>query len=183
MSLETKLSSLVAAIGGDIKTILTSIGNLASLTSTDKTSLVLAINSVKADITAVENSIANSAGINDNGSTTSTTETYSINKITNLLTTLEQTVKSDILGSAPATLDTLQELASALSDNPSFATDIATSLGHRVRFDAAQSLDSTQQATARTNINAASDTDFQALITGLGNYDADIVTLYNNAKA
>ena len=42
------------------------------------------------------------------------------------------TAISDLVDGAPALLDTLNELAAAIADNPSYATDIATSLGEKV---------------------------------------------------
>lgn len=58
-----------------------------------------------------------------------------------------------LVDSAPATLDTLNELAAALGDDPNFATTVSTALGNRVRVDtAAQGLNGTQQQNARTNM-------------------------------
>lgn len=48
MSLQTRLEALVSAIGADVKALNTSVGALASLTTTAKTSLVAAINEVNA---------------------------------------------------------------------------------------------------------------------------------------
>jgi hypothetical protein len=48
MSLQSNLASLITAIGTDYKTIVGNIGTLSSLTTTAKTSLVAAINEVKA---------------------------------------------------------------------------------------------------------------------------------------
>jgi hypothetical protein len=42
------------------------------------------------------------------------------------------TVVSDLVDGAPALLDTLNELAAAIADNPNYATNIATSLGEKV---------------------------------------------------
>lgn len=59
-----------------------------------------------------------------------------------------------LVASAPATLDTLDELSAALNDDPNFATTIATSLGNRVRTDtAAQGLNPTQKTNAKTNLD------------------------------
>jgi len=61
-----------------------------------------------------------------------------------------------IVASAPAALDTLNELATALGNDASFATTTATSLGNRLRVDtAAQGLTGTQQSNARTNLGLA----------------------------
>lgn len=61
-----------------------------------------------------------------------------------------------LIDAAPGTLDTLNELAAALGDDPNFATTINTALANRVRVDAAQTFTTLQQDQARTNINAAS---------------------------
>lgn len=55
-------------------------------------------------------------------------------------------------GGASSALDTLNELAAALGDDPDFAATIAAALGERVRHDAAQVLTATQQGRARANI-------------------------------
>ena len=60
---------------------------------------------------------------------------------------------ANLVASAPATLDTLNELAAALGNDASFATTTATSLGNRLRVDtAAQGLNTTQQSNGRTNL-------------------------------
>ncbi|MCE6073370.1 hypothetical protein FS799_00675 [Agrobacterium vitis] len=63
---------------------------------------------------------------------------------------------TSLVGSSPAALDTLNELAAALGNDPSFATTTATALGNRVRFDAAQSRSDSEKLQARSNIDAAS---------------------------
>lgn len=65
-----------------------------------------------------------------------------------------------LIDASPATLDTLNEIAAALGDDPNFATTMTNALANRVRVDTAtQGLTATQQANARANINAASATD------------------------
>lgn len=89
-----------------------------------------------------------------------------------------------VVNSAPATLDTLNELATALGDDPNFATTTATALGNRVRVDAAQSLTAAQQDQARSNIgiiqtrSLANGTDFNTLTTA-GTYVANVATVVN----
>lgn len=46
---------------------------------------------------------------------------------------------STVIGAAPETLDTLNELAAALGDDPNFATSIATALG--LKLDANSTID------------------------------------------
>lgn len=154
MSLETRLGDLITAIGTDYKTFRTwltgsATGTLASLTTTDKTSLIAAINELEArpsgggDVTQGD--------LDD--------------------------LKDEILGAGvPAALDTLDELAAALGDDANFATTVTTALGNRVRVDINnQGLTSPQQLNARTNIAAVGSAD-------IGNYDADLVALYETAK-
>ena len=58
---------------------------------------------------------------------------------------------SGIVNSAPATLDTLNELAAALGDDPDFATTTATNIGTKLAKSSNLS-DLTNAATARTNL-------------------------------
>jgi hypothetical protein len=41
---------------------------------------------------------------------------------------------ADLIGAAPATLDTIQELAAALGDDPNFSVTLATSLGEKANL-------------------------------------------------
>ena len=67
--------------------------------------------------------------------------------------TYVNTQVSNLVDSAPSTLDTLNELAAALGDDANFSTTTATSLGNRLRIDVAnQSLTSTQKTNALTNL-------------------------------
>lgn len=51
--------------------------------------------------------------------------------------TYVDTAVSNLVNSAPATLDTLNELASALGNDPNFATTVATNIGNKVSIDSA----------------------------------------------
>ena len=64
-----------------------------------------------------------------------------------------------VIDSAPAALDTLNELAAALGDDPNFSATITTALGNRLRFDAAQTLDAGEQSQAQDNLNVYSRTE------------------------
>lgn len=61
---------------------------------------------------------------------------------------------ADLVASSPAALDTLNELAAALGNDPAFATTMATALGLRLRVDAAQGLTGAQQLQALTNLGS-----------------------------
>jgi hypothetical protein len=221
MSLETRLTALAQALGTDVKTLTTSIGVLANLNTTAKTSLVLAINEVLAaaaanstkigdtgtltttatsslvaainELNAALGAVDVSGLIDDLAISTVTDKTYSANKITNLIAA----ATAALVDSSPAALNTLNELATALGNDPNFATTITTALGNRVRVDAAQTFTAPEQTQARDNIGAASTaqvstaqstantatTDLAALILALGNIDRDFVADYNAAKA
>lgn len=59
-----------------------------------------------------------------------------------------------LLNSAPGALDTLNELAQALGNDPNFASTVNTALANRLRVDtAAQGLSGTQKTNAKTNID------------------------------
>lgn len=177
MTLETRIVALAQTIGGDIKSLRTSQGTLSALNTTTKTSLVAAINELLA--------LMGSAGasIDDNAGNGSTAVTWSADKIFDSIEAAKTALKNELVNGAGAALDTFNEFAAALNNDPSFAATIAVEIANRVRFDAAQTLTSPQQAQARSNIGAASAADVSGLIAGLGAYDSDYVAAYNTAKA
>lgn len=172
MTLQTQLASVVTAIGGDIKALLTRVGVLTNLTTTAKGDLVSAINEVNAKPSG------GGTGAEIADGTTATTTVWSSSKTSTEITSARTALKAEILGpGVPAALDTLDELAAAIGDNASYAASITTALGNRVRTDtAAQGLTGTEQTNARTNIAAAS-------AVAVGDTEADLVALYTAAKA
>lgn len=163
MTLETRVRDLATRVATEINTIRTERGALTSLTTSEKTSIVLAINELVTAISAL-------ADIQIDDESTDTGSTWSSTKISTEIST----AVSDLVDSAPGTLDTLAELATAIQSNDTDITGILTSLSNRVRVDtAAQGLNTTQQGNARTNIAAQSsadigdtDRDFAADFTG-----------------
>lgn len=159
MSLATKITDLAVRIATECKTLRTLVNgnaaNLSALTTTTKTNLVAALNELDADLAALAASVGTGASIND-ALGVSTTQTWSISKIAAEI----QAAKNALTNGAASALDTLAELASALGNDANFAASTAAALGNRVRTDtAAQGLNATQRANARTNIDAASATD------------------------
>jgi hypothetical protein len=69
---------------------------------------------------------------------------------------------ANLIDSAPSTLDTLNELASALGDDPNFATTVATSLGNKADIDSPTftGIPLAPTATANTNTNQIATTAF-----------------------
>ena len=169
MSLETKIVALAQAMGTDVKALRLAQGDLTSLTTTTKTSLVAAINEL---VLLVANS--GGAGIDD-GATSGGAVTWSVDKITSSITAASNALKDELVGGAADALDTLAELAAALGDDPNFATTIATELGNRVRYDAPQTLTVEQKTQACTNIGAAE-------LAAIGNPERDLAAVYAAAK-
>jgi hypothetical protein len=164
MTLETKIISVVQAIGADIKDLRTKQGDLAALSTTAKGNLVAAINELYGLLGS------SGAVIDDNAGNGATSVTWSADKIFDTIEAAKTTVKAELTDGASTALDTLAELAAALGNDPNYAATIATELGNRVRYDAAQTLTTAQQLQACTNI-------------GVGNPEHDFVTDYTTAKA
>ena len=160
-TLAARIADLATRLATECKSIRTLVnGNtadLSSLTTTQKTSLVAAINELK---TAIDNS-GSSITISD--STSSTTEVWSSSKVSSAIAQ----AKSDLVNGAGAALDTLSELAAALGNDASFASTVTTALGYRLRFDAAQALTTGQKTQACANL-------------GIGEPDTDFVTTFNS---
>lgn len=142
MPLVTNLNSLVTRIATEFKTISGRIGVLTSLTTTEKTSLVGAINEIRAGQAQ--------AGAQINDTTPGAATVYSSSKTEDRITA----AVTGLVNAAPAALDTLKELSDALGGDAAFATTVNTALSNRVRYDAAQTLTSPQQVQARANIGA-----------------------------
>lgn len=163
MSLQTQLVALAQAIGADIKILKTNDGNLSSLNTTAKNSLVAAINEVLA-------LVGSGGGALISDTTKTTTTTWSSSKIDTSINDAVVALKNSLVNGAGAALDTFKELQDALGNDPTFAATMATALSNRVRFDAAQTLSTAQQLQACTNI-------------GVGDPGTDFVAAYNTAKA
>lgn len=160
MSLQTKITALIAAIASDIKTLLANTGNLANLTTANKTSLVNSLNELKSSIANIDlTSLISDATL------TSTQKTYSIDKINAQIAA----AVASLVNSAPGTLDTLKELADALTADSSTLSGLVTAIGNRVRFDAAQSLTDPEKITACQNL-------------GIGDPTTDLAAAYSAAK-
>lgn len=168
MSLEQNLKNLTTRVGTECKALRTMVnGNLADLSSlatTQKSSLVGALNELKDTIDAISQNGA--AVIND--SATSTASTWSSQKTATHVSTQINSALAALVSGAPGALDTINELATALGNDANFAASVASSIASRVRFDEAQALTEGQKAMACANI-------------GVGNPDADFVSTFNGA--
>lgn len=164
MSLATRLTDFATAVGTAIKGSKTLInGNaadLSGLSTTNKTSLMAAINEVNAKPSG-------GAAIND-VSNASTTETYSINKIKQTADDAAAAAKVEILGGVGVAQDTLAELKAYVDSGQ--AADI-TALGNRLRVDAAQGLGAPQRQFGRDNLDVYSKAE-------IGDPETDIAAVF-----
>lgn len=166
MTLEQRLTELTGAIGNDVKTLLANQGNLSTLSTTAKGSIVSAINEIFG--------LLGTGGVTINdASTSSTVETYSVTKILSLLNSF----RDDLLGGVPATIfDTLKEISDYLVGDQAATNGLITAMASRVSVDTVQAFNDTQKAQGRANLGAYGATE-------IGNPDTDLLTIYNTAKA
>lgn len=161
-TLSGQVSALATQLGVDIKGLISNIGTLSSLTTTQKASLVVAINELKAGLTSLEGELASAVGIDD--STIATTTTWSSSKINTAIAT----AISDLVDGAPDLLNTLKELADAIETNQDAIEALEAIAAGHVKYDAAQTLTDAQKSQARSNIGASSSADLTALSNRVG---------------
>lgn len=217
MSLQTRLSDLITSIGTDYKQLRTWItgsntGTLATLTTTDKSSLVAAINEVDAQSTSAPDASETVKGIVELATLAEVaTGTDALRAVTAAGVRQERTaLKEEILGAGvPGALDTLDELAAALGDDANFASTVTTSLSNKQPLDtdltaiaglvsAADTVPyatgvgtwalATFTAAGRTLVGAATAAAQRTALavystTEMGDPETDLVALYTTAKA
>ena len=91
MSLESRIIALAQAVGGDVKALTAAQGSLTSLGTTNKTSLVAAINEL---LTLVGSS---GASIDDGAGDGNTAVTWSANKIFDSIEAAKTAVKNELV--------------------------------------------------------------------------------------
>ena len=138
-TLEQRLSSVIQAIGSDIKALKTAKGDLSSLSTTQKGNLVAALN----EIFTLASSKATQSDI----------------------TTAINSLKSEIMGTGvPEALDTLKEIATYIQSDETLGVSLSTAITKRVRFDDIQTLTTNEKLQACTNIGIGNpDTDLVAV--------------------
>jgi hypothetical protein len=86
---------------------------------------------------------------------TAPTAAQTVNSTQIATTEYVRTAITNVVGGAPGALDTLQELAAAINNDNSYAATVTAALGVRLRVDAVQGLNPTQQAQAVSNLGLA----------------------------
>lgn len=158
MTFEQRAVALAQGIGGSVRTLLHDLGELAALTTTNKESLVGAINELKQTLGAIDLTALISDG------TTTTENAWSVDKIIAALTAAKQ----DIIDGAPQAYDTLKEISDYLAANDVTIGSLLTDIGSTVRYDASQSLLGAEQFQACDNI-------------GIADYDIDLVSIFSES--
>lgn len=128
MTLETNLSTLTTRVATELKAHKVLINNnaadLSALTTTNKANLVAAINEL---VTAI-----GGAGATIDDGAISTLTVWSSDKTDGEIDSRVATAVADLIDASPATLNTLNELAAALGDDPNFATTVAGNIAAKV---------------------------------------------------
>ena len=167
-TLASRLSDLAQLMGTDVKTLTAKIGNLATLSTASKTSLVAAINEVYGLI-----GTGGGSAVIDDTATTATDKTWSANHITAKLVEFREA----LLGGVPATaFDTLKEIADYIGQDQTATSGLVAAMAVRVSVADVQSFTNPQKIQGRANIGAYG-------VEEIGNPDTDLVTIYNTAKA
>lgn len=161
-TLNQQIQALATQVGSDVKTLIAKQGDLSTLTTSQKASLVLAINELNSAISQIDMSKVIEDG------QTAADKTWSSNKILSEITTKCNEVKTALLGGAGDAYDTLKELADLITDNKELIDSLQELAGAHVRYDAAQELSPGQKTQARSNIGAADDAEYQATKTAVG---------------
>lgn len=160
---QERIKLLAEAIAADIKSIKNNSGDLTSLSTVAKTSLVAAINEIFGLANTAQTSV--DTLIDDTATNGNTTKAWSADKIYDELTAAIDSLRTELKAGAGEALDTFKELANALGDDPNFATTIATAMAKRVRVDAAQTFTVAEKLQGCENL-------------GLGDPDHNFVTDY-----
>ena len=149
---EAEIKLLATEMGTQIKAVKALLGVLGSLTTTEKASLVLAINEVNAKTAG--------AGAQIDDATPRTTTVYSSSKTDTQIAEARAALKAELLGGAGAAFDSLKELADLITasdiDDDAALAALMTAVGNRVRFDAVQTLTGPQKVQANTNMGSVS---------------------------
>ena len=158
----TLVNALATVMGSDIKSLSASVqtalnreGDLATLTTTEKSTLVGALNELKAGLNSVTSTAIDAA-------------------------TAQSMIDAGIaalVNGAPDALNTLNELAAALNEDQTALDGILQALAKRVRVDAVQNFTDEEKTQGRSNIGAAASADVGDVGT------ADFVATYTASKA
>ncbi|MNG47008.1 hypothetical protein D3C79_48750 [compost metagenome] len=184
MSISANLILLAQALGADVKALTAAQGDLASLPTTNKTSLAAALAEIHGLVQAGGAQIDDAAGNGD------VDVVWSADKVFDSIEAAKTAVKNELLDGAGGAYDTFKELQDLLVGQDDAVAALTALIGNAVRFDQPQVLTPEQRDFALGNIGAASNVELAALSgqvnaidQAIGDADADLVAAYNAAKA
>ena len=163
MTLRQRIDALVDAIGTKFKEVIGKIGSTDMLQTTERGSVVGAVNELKTRIDNI-GSGNSGAAIDD----TAPDKAYSSQKVDSLINAAKTAVKSEILDGADAAYDTLSEVAKYIEQDKTGATALSEAVAKRLRIDESQVLTQAQKTAVETTLN-------------LGDTDTDFVAKFNQA--
>lgn len=149
--LEETLVAFATKTAQEINKVRAERGALAVLSTQHKASIVGAINELEYKIVATSSGAVSSSDVD--------------NKIRTAIAGL----KTEIMGdNVPAALDTLKEIATAIQNDQTATSAMATAIADRIKLDSVQQLTEHQKQNVETTLN-------------LGNTGVDLVSVFNQA--
>ena len=179
--LENRLNALAVRVANEFINSYGQIGSLSALNSTNKGSLVGAINEALAKIPeGLLFASNNLSDVTDVSAARTSLSVFSQSEVSAAIAAVTlgslgglnqaevDARVATIVGTAPAALDTLQEIATALGEDPNFAATITAALGNKLDYSKEQVLTDAQEL--QVCVNA-----------GVGNPDVDLVASFETA--
>lgn len=149
--LEETLVAFATKTAQEINKVRAERGALAGLSTQHKASIVGAINELETKIVTASSGVVSSSVVD--------------NKIQTAIAGL----KTEIMGdNVPAALDTLKEIATAIQNDQTATSAMATAIADRIKLDSVQQLTVQQKQNVETTLN-------------LGNTGVDLVSVFNQA--
>ena len=170
-----QVAALAQTIGTDIAQLLAAIGDLSALTTTEKASLVVALNELKASL----NSIDLTKIIDD--AKTATNLTWSSTQISKAISE----AVTALVNGAPEAMDTLKELADVIASNKDAIAALQTIAAGHVKYDAASTAEVAAAKKAGTDAQTTAN-DIKTAVGTLANLKttakANLVVAINELK-
>lgn len=165
MTLRQRIDALVDAIGAEFKKVIGKIGSTDSLQTTERGSVVGAVNELK---TRIDNIGSGNSGAVIDDTAPASDKAYSSQKVDSLIGAAKAAVKSEILDGVDAAYDTLAEVARYIEQDKTGAASMAEAISKRLRIDESQTLSLSQKSAVEATLN-------------LGDTDADFVAKFEAA--
>lgn len=149
--LYTRINELATAIGIAIKVIKDSVGDLSGLSTTDKTSVVSAINELDTSIKTKSNLTLDTVRVEliNDIEAPSTTSTYSSSKIEDKITEAVEAgkiaVKNSILDGAEDAYDTLKEIQEIIKQDETATASLLEAVNNRLKINERMELTTEQK--------------------------------------